>query len=346
MSVVAENQDILNFRTDWRKGTFDDWRDGSSAFFFVNSLQSPLNKGYFTTRGFYSGRAIIADTSYDSQSLEVTRHHNSLVADFVFVQRYLSGGAIGQCGETPFVHRVGDVSIVDFARQFRGVHEASRLQMVYLTKTELGLDPSAPLPHRNLPGQSTLGALLNAEMDRLYDPLTAGHLDLKQAAFERFLACVRMAILGDNSGDDVRLQARNALRDLICDFIERHLESPTLSTQTILQRFGVSRASLYRMFEPHGGVRNYISDRRLFRAVFEISVNPLKRGQIYRAAERWGFSSAANFSRSVRREFGTTPGNLFQAPFEHPIKPSSSAQFYDFISSGDIAPHLCAALAA
>ena len=100
----------------------------------------------------------------------------------------------------------------------------------------------------------------------------------------------------------------------IQSYIEQNLSRMDLCAETLLPKFGVSRATLYRLFEEEGGVRNYIVDRRLFRAILDISTGPQHRGKIQQAAKRWGFSSAANFNRSVRHTFGGAPGALLRSP--------------------------------
>ena len=102
-----------------------------------------------------------------------------------------------------------------------------------------------------------------------------------------------------------------AIANTIRRFIEQNLDSPELDVDLILKQFGVSRASLYRIFESANGVRQYISNRRLHRAVVELSEAPMERGRVGSIAEKWNFSSAGNFNRAVRREFDITPGNLF-----------------------------------
>ena len=46
-------------------------------------------------------------------------------------------------------------------------------------------------------------------------------------------------------------------------YIDKHLDSPRLSADAIARCFGWSRATLYRLFEPDGGLMKYIQRRRL-----------------------------------------------------------------------------------
>lgn len=90
-------------------------------------------------------------------------------------------------------------------------------------------------------------------------------------------------------------------------FIERELANPELGPQTLMQEFGLSRPTLYRQFEPLGGVIRYITERRLQRA-FRIVTDPARPPpRISQLAYDFGFSSVSVFGRAFRDTFGLTP---------------------------------------
>jgi len=128
--------------------------------------------------------------------------------------------------------------------------------------------------------------------------------------YTQFIAYLKLALGSEQKCGDVRREVREANKVAMCQFIEIHLDRPELSVALLLKNFGVSRASLFRIFEEFGGVRQYISDRRLMRAVLDISKGERRRGEISVIAEKWGFSSHANFNRAVQRKFGLPPGAL------------------------------------
>jgi AraC-like DNA-binding protein len=118
----------------------------------------------------------------------------------------------------------------------------------------------------------------------------------------------------------------NARYLAIKSYIENRLGDCDLSVASILNTFALTRRSLYRYFEPSGGVRAYIQSRRLARALTDLAAQPYSRGRVAAAARCWGFSSEAAFSRAVRREFGAPPGRLFDrsvAPGYRPHFPRS-----------------------
>lgn len=88
-------------------------------------------------------------------------------------------------------------------------------------------------------------------------------------------------------------------------FIDAHLASPDLGPDTLSDDLAMSRASLYRLFRPVGGVARFIQQRRLQR-VHELLCNPDEHRRISELALTYCFSDEAAFSRAFRREYGYT----------------------------------------
>ncbi|WP_031336460.1 helix-turn-helix domain-containing protein [Rhodopseudomonas sp. B29] len=103
---------------------------------------------------------------------------------------------------------------------------------------------------------------------------------------------------------------RRLLLAAIKQHIDDHLESDAVSTEDIIRRFGVSRASLYRLFGPDGGVAHYVQDQRLNRAL-RLLIAPQARGaRLINLALDLQFSGDSSFVRAFRRQFGMTPGEF------------------------------------
>ena len=132
-----------------------------------------------------------------------------------------------------------------------------------------------------------------------------------QVELEAFFDFMKRAIDPKNKTGDIRRRARTKLYDKICDHIYQNLTDPDLSAVYLMDTFGVSRASLYRMFQADGGLKTFITRRRLFRAALDIAEDPTKRGKIVVSAQRWGFDSPSHFNRLVHKTFGTSPSSLF-----------------------------------
>jgi AraC-like DNA-binding protein len=106
---------------------------------------------------------------------------------------------------------------------------------------------------------------------------------------------------------NARPELQESLSNRIRQHIARNLHKGPLSSDDICVTFHISRASLYRLFGPFGGVSAYVQNQRLSR-VFTALMNPLQNHRkISEIAYEWGFGSEAHFSRAFRKTFGMTP---------------------------------------
>jgi AraC-like DNA-binding protein len=108
---------------------------------------------------------------------------------------------------------------------------------------------------------------------------------------------------------------------MACDYIHARLGDGALTPRAISLHLGISTRTLYRLFEPMGGVAAFIQNKRLERAHDAI----VRRGRGVSLAEigyAHGFSSASHFSRAFRAHFGFPPGEACDV--EKPAHRSSS----------------------
>jgi AraC-like DNA-binding protein len=93
-------------------------------------------------------------------------------------------------------------------------------------------------------------------------------------------------------------------------FIEQHLLDPTLEPKTLIEAFGTTRSTLYRLFEPLGGVSAYIAQRRLYHAFRLLSDTRTPRGRISKLATELGYSHPSGFTRAFKDTFGLSPKDV------------------------------------
>ena len=89
--------------------------------------------------------------------------------------------------------------------------------------------------------------------------------------------------------------------------IDQTLRSPALGVETLATTFGLSRASLYRLFEPVGGVASYIRKSRLNRAYQDIVAAEYSNRRIGPIAYRLGFKNLSAFNRLFKETYGVSP---------------------------------------
>ncbi len=92
--------------------------------------------------------------------------------------------------------------------------------------------------------------------------------------------------------------------------IERRLTDPGFGPQSLQDEFGLTRSTLYRAFEPLGGVGAYITERRLRRA-YRLMTDPTQKElRLSRLAFELGFAHASAFTRAFKARFGLTPKEI------------------------------------
>ena len=106
-------------------------------------------------------------------------------------------------------------------------------------------------------------------------------------------------------GADLR-RLEFARRESVKRFIEANL-SVELTAETICEATGVSRATLYRIFQSDGGVAGVIQTRRLVRLRAALGDARDDR-PLADIAEACGFKSESHMGRLFRKAFATSPG--------------------------------------
>jgi AraC-like DNA-binding protein len=102
---------------------------------------------------------------------------------------------------------------------------------------------------------------------------------------------------------------RQALRARIDAFIESHLGDPALTPAAVAAAHHISLRYLHKLFEPHG-VAGWIRQRRLERCRDDLLDLAQADRPVAGIAARWGFSSAAHFSRVFREAYGLPPAEF------------------------------------
>lgn len=220
--------------------------------------------------------------------------------------------------------------VLDFGdrqTQYKSISSDQVTQDLTFPRAALGIPNGQAISLPSIYKASSAGRLVFSEWNDLFESLRRGEHGLKRAQLFRFAACLKIALGVPPQREDVRRHVRQALFRQICLFIEYNLERADLSAAMLLERFGVSRATLYRMFEPLGGVRNYLTYRRAIAALFDLSDEKAERGFVRRVCDRWQFSSPTNFNRKIQVLFGNSPGALLGLGARSRVRDPESSPF-------------------
>lgn len=287
-------------------------RAKTSVMYDMTPLRTPHDTGWYKSKNWLVDQCFFTQSENDAMAVHRTKAQAETGSGLVFLHRYMRGGIRGIAGDIVIDRDPGQMYLFDQALLVNCIQLPVKAEGIYLPKALIGYDPARHPGFIRFGDYGAIGAAMFQAFDRLIGSLDKKNA-INQKTFENLIAAVRVALSSENTSGDCRRRARNAVAELIRQKIERSLDDPQLSVGALLKTFGVSRASLFRMFEYEGGVRHYIQQRRLHRAVLEIARQGGVRGSVTAASEKWGFSSAANFNRSVRNYYGVAPGSLVGA---------------------------------
>jgi AraC-like DNA-binding protein len=188
----------------------------------------------------------------------------------------------------------------------------TRLLTFMFSKSLLPLPPSRlrQLTAVRIPATTGLGDLTAQFLLQLarnidhYSPAEAARLST--AALEVLAArLAREFDVHDWSSPQAR---RQALLTTVQAFIHRHLGDPQLSPAAIAAANHVSLRTLHQLFHDEGlTVGRWIRQRRLEHCRRDLADPALASRPVAAIAARWGFSSAADFSRAFRAAHGMPP---------------------------------------
>lgn len=247
----------------------------------------------------------------------VLRSHDAIARsglDGFGIHLTLAGAAIGWMGERRIESRPGDVAIIDLSErldlQFRADGERAAGVTLWVARVRV----AAAVAMENLlhglvlPADSPVGGLAAACLQTLRvsaDTLPAKEFDAMADGVVAMIAKAITPLLEEQ--DTNAVQVSRASFVTIRRHIDKNLHSPTLDAARLAKTFGLSRAALYRLFEPVGGVASYIRRARLRRAYQEMISANVSGRRIAPIAYGLGFKNISAFNRLFRSTFGVSP---------------------------------------
>lgn len=290
----------------------EEYAAGVKAGFDLTPIYADDDPGSYHVDGWHTPHGLFLQLRTGTFSFQRRKSQMESSNHIIVVERFLRGGWSASFGDQVLLHRPGPIFFLDSELNYSAIMETGLVQQLYVDKATLGYDPDTHPRFHKTDATSLIGCCLGQTWDEVYHALQADPLAMPVSLLDQLVAIIKIALGANPQRGDVRTHARQALHGVITSYIEKNLGASELTPERVLAQFGVSRASLYRMFEPYGGVQNYIMERRTHRAVLDLARNPSARGVVQRVADRWGFSSGPNFNRAVRNRFGSTPGNLIR----------------------------------
>ncbi|EEA01679.1 transcriptional regulator, AraC family [Burkholderia sp. H160] len=200
---------------------------------------------------------------------------------------------------------------LDMNQPMRMTRGPCRLLALFLPREMIDavLPEAASIHGRVIEYQSPLSRLIPAQLAELCRGLPAMDAPAAQEAL-RTCALLIAAAFGKERGltGSARAAARAAMFATARRYIDAHLGEVDLTVDSVLAVSRLSRPTLYRLFEPEGGLVAYIRNRRLREAADELHRYPHR--PVINVAFGWGFNSASDFNRAFRRAYDMSPGDF------------------------------------
>lgn len=266
-------------------------------------------------KSYQIGSLLLGQAHMTDGDFVYTRDQRKVAAmglDVILVQLIDGGSDLRFIGDEGVPAQRGDVCVLDMMRTFRSetsvctnINLALPRNLLSLSEQELdGLHGIV------LRGDTAAGQLMAQHMRQLWalaPALTAEEIPVVTRATLDLLTALSLPHLVASGPDGVvhSAQLMRIRRD-----IETRLGDPELGPARLCRDFGLSRASLYRLFAPLGGVSDYIRERRLQQAFVQLADPAHRHKTMGQVAQDNGFTGWAVFSRAFRARFQMTPGEV------------------------------------
>lgn len=295
--------------------------DADTAFATWSAVLSPLfePRPWTRSKSLPTGSAngailgdIIAKVAFGPQMFVRDAARIGATPDHILLHLYMSGGFNGLISGEQASIGSGKVAVIDLAHEVRTRAFASNTLSLVVPRTMLPdmapgtLKPRLD-PHRNELLAAHMRSLQERSTQISEDEVASTVSDTADFLRRLFGQSDYTSRNAQDADDDLLSLAQAAIRD--------NLAIGKLSPDFLAEKLGISRATLYRVFAPHGGIMRYVQERRLI-AVRAALSDPLETRKLSRIALDLGFNSEAHFSRAFRQRFGTTASEYRGAQHE------------------------------
>lgn len=265
-------------------------------------------------KGWSLGRVTLFDRHLNDVGHDRTRERAMSDAFDHFVLTFVVAGEVEvDTGQGFVAIAPGSGIVVDARQSMRNRSSHAHVYTVRIARDQFNavIGPSRSLHGMGMPAGRTalLIDYLHAMTRRIdaFDISSVGH------AVDALFALIMGALEPMTDTVDLPAVVRDAARfSRVRALIDAHIADPDLGPDLIAERADLSRATLYRLFKPHGGITAHIRLRRLQLLLMAL-VDELETRSFAELAIAWGFRSEAHASRLFKQRYGVRPGQYRSA---------------------------------
>jgi len=253
---------------------------------------------------------VVCDTATGAHTIDRGRRHlRSGDTDHVTLRVYTRGRMVMDIGKMPVVLAPGAVSLFDRRYPMRGHATEHRALSCMIPRERLDTRRFDRAPALMWSCNAPEGRLLGSALQTLWAELPRARAEDAKGLAAGVAGLIN-GLLSARPDEEARRSVNQATLAAIQGFIERHLDDLDLDAATLCRTFACSRARLYRLFRPFGGVERYLRDQRLERCFLELTRGDPTRRRIGSVAARWGFEDPSHFHRLFKTRLGIAPSEV------------------------------------
>ncbi|MEM8637337.1 MAG: AraC family transcriptional regulator [Cyanobacteria bacterium P01_G01_bin.54] len=309
---------------------FEAWRQFIAPVMSVELPEPKYNNYKFDFTGYLSDQLVFGRGSYNKIWFNRgSAQSNTEASEQISLQFYTEGQAQGNLENgTPLVLRPDRIVLHDLAHPCTGIVSECNLLSAII--------PRRLLKHHDLIYSqnpvlswsitSPNGRLLKTVLETLYEEMPRLTLTDAATASAGLLGLLN-GLLSSQWDEETRPAVEQVTLGAMQKYIQLNLHRPDLKVEDLCNEYYCSRATVYRIFSPCGGLMTYIRQQRLNRC-FQIlkKLSPDSQLSVKDLAARWGFTSPAHFSRLFKEQFDITPGELKSLLFQTQTNLQSSLE--------------------
>jgi len=303
------------------------WRQSISPFFDAQPIAKPTHLQTLPDiREFHLEKMLFVDSAFPGQIFTRDKAwmqtHDD--ADHLLLQLFVTGESVASNGWHEYVERPGNIFAMNLAYEVRAQSTDARVMTLVLPR---GL-VAEELPHLAA-ARGALFAPGSAGARIFVDHMLSLGRSLPQGRSSEIPGIVRSTIgLLDALAvhkDGPSSLVHDATFQAACRHIDRHIDDPGLGVKLLCTYLHCSRATLFRLFKPHGGVREYIQRRRLIACFKALNAAKNQHRRIIDVALDFGFTSPSHFSHLFREHFGMAPRDARETQLDRVLGASPAA---------------------
>lgn len=308
---------VLPYGQQSGEAAFQQWSETVATVYDLDASPEDIRDFRFGFSAWHFGSLVLGVS--ESDKIRFWRSPQTIARsgiDHYLVQIYEEGSFGSHVEGNDMVVETGDVWIVDLSRSVQNEQVSFRSTNLAIPRSMLApllSDPDA-LHGMKLSGNSATGGLLSrylSDLSRQAKTMTPEEAaSVARSTVHLIAGCVGPSI---EAAGRAREGLGSAALGNMKSYMEKELANPDLGPDHLCQTFAVSRATLYRLFAPYGGIRGYIRQRRLAHCFHDIAAPQNASRRISEIAGTWGFTNDASFSHMFRQAFGISPSEAREA---------------------------------